>query len=123
MTTAGIDRPAEHVEGVEEPGHDPLVGVHVGGRDVAFGTEEAGDLIGVAAGHPFELAVGHLPGIAADATFAPAEGDVDDRRLEGHVGGQGRDLAGLEGGMETDAPLAGPREVSWWIRQPVKTST
>ena len=41
VTTSGSERPLEHVEGVEQPGHDPLVGVDVGGGDVAVGAEHA----------------------------------------------------------------------------------
>ena len=83
----------DHAEGVEEPRHDPLVGVDVGGGDVAVGPEHGRDLECVAAGEPLELAYRQLAGITAHPALAAAEGDVDHRCLERHVGRQCRDLA------------------------------
>ncbi len=51
-----VDAAAGHLQRVEQPRHDPAVGVDVGGRDVAVGTEQRRDLGGVAPGQPLELA-------------------------------------------------------------------
>ena len=52
----GSSVPCIMSSGVEQPRHDPLVGVDVGGGDVAVGPEQRRDLEGVAAGEPLELA-------------------------------------------------------------------
>ena len=61
-----------------QPGHDPLVGVHVGCGDVALGTQDDGDLEGVATGQALELAWRQASRVAAHAALAAAEGHVDD---------------------------------------------
>ena len=69
----------QHVDGVQEPRHDPFVGVDVGSRHVAIGPDERRHLVGVATGEPFELAQREVRRITAHAALAAAEGDVDHR--------------------------------------------
>ena len=97
VTTSREGAALHHAERVEQPRHDPLVGVHVGCGDVAVGAQQRRDLEGVATGEAFELGRRQLTGVAAHAALAPAKGDVDDGGLERHVGGQGGDLGGVQG--------------------------
>ena len=96
-----------HGVGVHDPGHGLLVGVHVGGGDVFFRADELDERGGVAAGHAFELALGHGLGIADDAALGAAEGDVDDGAFPGHPGSECADF--VEGDIRgvADAALAG----------------
>src|SRR6185295_13563086 len=61
----------------------------------------------VAAGDALEFEVGEHARVADDSAFRAAEGDVDDRALPGHPGGEGADF--VEGNVwrETDAAFAG----------------
>jgi hypothetical protein len=96
-----------HGVGVHDPGHGLLVGAHVGGGDVFFRSDEFDEFGGVATGHAFEFALGHLFGVADDAALGSAEGDVDDGALPGHPGGEGADFVeGYVGGV-ADAAFCG----------------
>src|SRR5206468_4100780 len=106
---AGHDRvlgaPLVHRVGVDDPGHDLLVGVDVGGRHVALGAEQVGEIGRVAAGQALQLAARHLRGVADDAALAAAEGDVDDLALPGHPGRQRLDLLERHVRVVADAAL------------------
>jgi hypothetical protein len=102
----GVDGLAHvHGVGVHDPGHGLLVGAHVGGGDVFFGSDELHEFGGVAAGHAFELALGHFLWIADDAALGSAKGDVDDGALPGHPGGEGADFVEGDIGRVADAAL------------------
>ena len=96
-----------HGVGVHDPGHGLLVGVHVGRGDVFFRADEGDEFGGVAAGHALELALGHVFGVADDATLGSAEGDVDDGALPGHPAGEGADFVERDVGRVADASLGG----------------
>ena len=97
--------PVEDVDGVEEPGHHALVGVHVGCRNVEVGAEQRRDPERVAPGQPLELAVGQLPRVAHHAALSAAERDPDDGALEGHLRSESRDLVGGHRRVEADPAL------------------
>merc|ERR1719444_454849 len=58
--------------GVGDPGHPPLAGAHVGGRDINTGSKEAllGELDGEPPGDPLQLALCVLLGVDLDAGLA-----------------------------------------------------
>src|SRR5207302_5578417 len=60
--------PPHHGQGVHQPGHDPAVGVDVGGGYVAVRTEDGRDLRCVAPGEALELTGGEASRVATDAT-------------------------------------------------------
>ncbi len=72
--------------GVGDPGHLLGAGAVVGRRHVDRRTDEAlaEELVGVAAGDPFELAVGVVAAVDPDAPLGAAERDLDHRALVGH---------------------------------------
>ena len=77
-----------HAVGVHDPGHGLRVGVDVGRGNVLLRPDERQNRAGVAARHPFQLALRHLFGIAGDAAFGAAEGNVHHRALPRHPRGQ-----------------------------------
>src|SRR5262249_5125060 len=81
-----------HGVGVHDPRHDLRVGVDVGGRHVLFGADRVDDLGDVTARERFDLALGHLRGIADDAALAAAERDVRDGAFPRHPGRERGDL-------------------------------
>ncbi len=83
------------------------IGVDIGGGDVAVGTDDVHDLGSVAARDSFQLAIGEHVGIADDAAFSAAEGDVDHGAFPGHPSGQGADFVNCDVGGETDAAFGG----------------
>ena len=96
-----------HGVGVHDPGHGLLIGVHVGRGDVDFRADELEDLGGIAARDALELAGREQTGIADDAAFSAAEGNVGDGALPGHPGGQGADFIEGDVGRVADAALGG----------------
>ena len=84
--------------GVLDPGHDLLVGTHVGSEAINLGTDKAllDELHGVLAGHSLEFALGVLLGVNFDTTLGTTEGDVGDGELECHQGGQSLDFLQID---------------------------
>ena len=84
--------------GVLDPGHDLLVGTHVGSEAINLGTDKAllDKLHGVLAGHSLEFALGVLLGVNFDTTLGTTEGDVGDGELECHQGGQSLDFLQID---------------------------
>ena len=78
---------------------------------MSFRADQRQDGAGVAAGEALEFAHGHLLGIAGDAAFGAAKGDVHDGALPCHPRGQGLDFVQGDVGVEADAALGGPRVV------------
>ena len=103
----GRDRVAGvHRISIHDPRHDFVIGVDVRRGNVALGAEEFHDLGSVAAREPFQFAEGEQIGIADDAAFGAAEGNVDDGALPRHPGGQGAHLVQRDIGGEADAAFA-----------------
>ena len=77
--------------GVLDPGHDLLVGSHVGSEAINLSTDEAllDELHSVLTGDSLDLILGVLAGVNLDATLATTEGNVSDGKFEGHQGGKG----------------------------------
>ncbi len=92
---------------VHHPGHDLGGGVDVRRRHVLLRADDPPDLVDVGPAQPLQFTLGHLLGVADDAALAAAEGQVEERTLPGHPGGQRAD--GVDGlvGMEADSALAG----------------
>ena len=91
---------------VHDPGHRLSVGVDVGSRDVAIGTDQQLDLGGVAARERLQLLRAHALRIADDAAFRPAVGDADDGALPRHPHRQRLDLVQGHRRVVADATLA-----------------
>ena len=106
-----------HGIGIHDPRHHPLVGVHVGRRDVAVGAEGVDDRRGVAAGDPLELPVGHRRRIADHAALGAAEGHVHHRALPRHPGGEG--LHFVEGDLHVEPDAALGRAARRVVEHPV----
>jgi hypothetical protein len=72
--------------GVLDPGHDLLVGAHVGSEAIDGGSNEAflDKLHGVATSDAFKLSLAQCAGIDLDTSLGTAEGDISDGQLEGH---------------------------------------
>ena len=95
-----------HGKGVHDPGHGLLVGAHIRRGHILLRAQPVGQLRGVAAGEALEFAFGHFAGVTDDAALGSAEGNVDDRALPGHPGGQGAHFVERNVGSEADAALA-----------------
>ena len=88
VTTPVAVEPSVHRVRVHHPGHDLLVGVHVGRRDVLVRADDDADLAGVAARHALELAARELLRVDPDAALGAAVGHVHRRVLDRHPGRQ-----------------------------------
>ncbi len=101
----GVDGLAHvHGVGVHDPSHGLLVGAHIGRGNILFRADELDEFGGVAASHALELALGHFFGVADDAAFGAAEGDVNDSTLPGHPGSECADF--VEGDVRGIADAA-----------------
>src|SRR5258708_1983995 len=97
-----------HGVGVHDPGHDLGIRVDVWRRDVAVGTDHAGDLRGVAAGEALQLATTELAWVQDDAALGAAKRDVDDGALPRHPHRQSAHLVQRDVGVIADAALGRP---------------
>jgi hypothetical protein len=102
-------RRVERLEGVDDPDHLALAGSVVGRGDIERRADEVllDQLRRVAPDHPLPKPVAHRVGIDPDSALGPAEGDVDERALEGHERRQGHHLVLHEIGTEADPALGG----------------
>src|SRR5579863_7595519 len=103
---AGSDVAGHHRDGVHDPRHDAAVGVDVRRRYIAVGTEQRRDVVRVAPCQTLELGFRKRRRIDRDATLCSAEGDVDNRALDRHVGGERLYLVDVHLGMKADPTLA-----------------
>ena len=94
-----------HRQRVHDPRHDLGVGVDVGRRDVAVGTDEDRDLGGEAPGHVLQLLAAEPARVDDDAALGAPVRDVDDGALPGHPHGQRLDLVQRDVRVEADAAL------------------
>ena len=94
--TLGIDIGlTTHVHvGVLDPGHNLLVGTHVGSEAINLGTDKAllDELHGVLTGDSLDLGLGVLLWVNFYTALGAAEGNVGDREFECHQGGQSLDF-------------------------------
>ena len=90
---------------IHDPGHDLLVGAHVGGGDVLIRSDDVDDFRRKAAGEALKLAAGQVGRVDPDAALGAAEGQVDQRAFPGHPHGQGGDLPQVHVLVVTDAAL------------------
>ncbi len=93
---------------VEDPGHDLLVGIYVGRRNILERPDVVGNGLGVSARHELQVAPGKLQGIDNDAAFRAAEGDVHHRALERHEQGELGGMFLIHIRMEPDPALGRP---------------
>jgi hypothetical protein len=102
---------------IQHPGHDLGVGVYIGRGHILGQANIAGDVAHIGSAEPLQFAGRHLAGIADDAAFGTAQGDVGHGRLPGHPGGQGPD--GIDGliGVEAEPPFVGPRASLYCTRK------
>ena len=103
---SGHRLPHMHGVGVHDPGHGLLVGVDVRGGNVLLWADKLDQFRGVAAGHAFQLADGHLLGVADHAALGAAERDVDHGALPRHPTGQRANLIQGDVGGIADSALA-----------------
>ena len=94
-----------HRIGVHEPGHDLLVGAHVGRHHVDARADEGDHLLHVAARQVFQLADRQRRGVDRDAALAAAIGQVGERAFPAHPDRQRRDLADVDLGRKSRAAL------------------
>jgi len=84
--------------GILDPGHNLLVGSHVGSEAIDSSTDETllDELHSVLACNSFELTLGKLTGVDLDATLATTEWNVSDCELEGHKGRESLDFLEID---------------------------
>ncbi len=84
----------ENAVRVGYPGHLPLSGSHVGCRNIALRADAVlpYELVGIAPSHSFHDLGSLCLGVDPDSTLGTTEGNIDDRALERHQGGQGNHL-------------------------------
>jgi hypothetical protein len=92
-----------------DPGHDLLVGAHVGAEAVDSGTDETllDKLHGVLAGHALQLALGQITRVDFNATLSATERNIGDSELESHKGSESLNLLKIDVVRVPSATLAG----------------
>ena len=96
-----------HAIGVEHPGHDLCIGAGIGRGDVVDGADDGQDFGGISAGEAFFFAEREFFGVADDAAFGAAEGEIDQGIFPGLEHGQRHDFIAVDGGVEADAAFEG----------------
>ena len=91
--------------GVHEPRHDLLVRPHVGAHDVGMRTDERNHFLHVTPRDGFELVPRKLGGIARNAAFGAAVGQIGERAFPAHPHGERRGFSHGKTGRETGAAL------------------
>src|SRR6185312_16808059 len=97
----------DHGISIEDPAHDPGVGVHVGAGDVLCRPDHACDFARIASSDPLQLGARQGAAIDTNASLRTTEGNIDHGALGGHPCCKSHDLAKLEARMESNAPLSG----------------
>ena len=77
-----------HRVGVHDPGHGLLIGIHIRRRHIALRADVIQDFRRVAPGNALQFPHRELGGITDNTAFGSSKGDIDDRALPGHFGGQ-----------------------------------
>ena len=74
---------------VLDPGHDLLIGSHIGSKAINLGTDKAllDELHSVFTSDSLNLWLGVLSGVNLDTALAATEGHIGDGKFEGHQGG------------------------------------
>ena len=80
--------------GILDPGHDLLVGSHVGSETIDGGTDEAllNELHGVFTGDSLEFGLGEVSWVDLYTTLGTTEGNISDGELEGHKASESLDF-------------------------------
>ena len=103
----GHRAPLVHRIRVHEPGHDLLVGAHVGRHHVGVGADEGDHLLHVAARQVLQFMARQRVGIDGDAALRTAIGQAGQRAFPAHPDRQRGDLADVEIGRIARAALGG----------------
>ena len=93
--------------GVENPGHVLGGGANVGGHDIDLRPDKGGHFLGEAPGQAFLLPHAHGAGVTGDAAFSSAVGKSHEGTFPVHPHRESSDLANVDIGVETKAPLHG----------------
>ena len=95
--------------GVLDPGHNLLVGTHIGSETINLGTDKAllDQLHGVLTGDSLDFVLGVLSGVNLDSTFSSTEGNISDSKLEGHQGSESLDFLKIDVIRVTSATFDG----------------
>ena len=89
--------------GINHPRHDFAVGVHIGGGNVDFLTDQRRNGFGISAGDAFQFCFGIIARIQSDAAFAAAVRNTGYAAFDGHPNRQGFDFVQIHIGMEAHA--------------------
>ena len=95
---------------VHDPGHDLLVGAHVGSRDVQIRADHQHDLGGVAPGHVLELLPAHRARVAGHPALRAAIGQLHQGALPAHEHRERRHLRKRDARVVADAALGGAED-------------
>jgi hypothetical protein len=99
-TTLSIDVSLTvHVNvGVLDPGHNLFSGAEIWAEAVNLGSNEAllGEFHGISSRDSLDFTLGVLLGVNFNSTLCAAEGNVSDRQLESHEGGEGHHLLEID---------------------------
>lgn len=95
--------------GVLDPGHNLLVGTHIGSETINLGTDKAllDQLHGILTGDSLDFVLGVLSGVNLDSTFSSTEGNISDGKLEGHQGSESLDFLEIDVIRVTSATFDG----------------
>ena len=97
--------------GVEHPGHDLCVSIHIGGRNVVVGADVIAQCEGEAASDAFQLGLRVAARVELDPAFRPAHRDVGDSGFPGHPGRQRAHLVNVDVGMVAEPAFEGAKHV------------
>ena len=94
--------------GVLDPGHNLLVGAHIGAEAIDGSANKAllDELHSVLAGYTLKLTLRQVAGINFDATLAATEGNISNGEFEGHEAGKSLNLLEVNVVGVTSATLA-----------------
>jgi len=94
---------------VLNPGHDLLVGSHVGTEAIDSGTDKAllDEFHSVLASYTFKFGLGKGAGVNCNSTFASTEGNISNGKFESHKAGKSLNLLKIDVGRVTGTTLAG----------------
>jgi len=95
--------------GILDPGHNLLVGAHIGSEAIDLSTDKAllDELHSVLAGHSLDLVLGVLARVNLDTTLGTTERNISDGKLEGHEGSESFDLLKINISRVASATLDG----------------
>jgi len=84
--------------GILDPGHNLLVGAHIGTKAINLSTDKAllDELHGVLSGHSLDFVLRVLARVNLDTTLGATEGNVSNCEFESHKRSQGLDLLQID---------------------------